>query len=435
MANVEARKNSDGIIASYRIKVYKGRDNSGKRLKPYTMTWQVPEGKSEKYIERELNRAVTLFEQQCKDGFVADKKQSFSQYAEYVIDLKENVEKKKHRTIKRYRELLERINPAIGHLKLADIKPQHLNKFYEQLRQPGMNLITGKSLSDKTVLEHHRLIHTILHQAEKEMLVQYNAASKSTPPKYTRKEANHLEIEDVELIRKYLKNESLKWQVAINLLIFTGGRRGEVAGLTYDKIDFNNSTIEISQALLYSSDIGVYLDTTKSEAGNRILTIPDEIMQLVKKLVLETQELSKKMGDKWVTYPLKIQDIYVNSPFLLVQENGKPMHPDSITDYCKKFRRKYNKPHKPKNKRHTIYKIRKPKTAQKYKIRAIPKMNPHSFRHTLASILIYSGVDVVSTSNQLGHANSTVTQSIYSHLMKEANQKISNTLASVLLKK
>ena len=61
-----------------------------------------------------------LFEEQCKYGIVADNKQTFEKYAQYVLELKQRTGVK-HRTIVRYKELLERINPAIGHFKLADL--------------------------------------------------------------------------------------------------------------------------------------------------------------------------------------------------------------------------------------------------------------------------------------------------------------------------
>ena len=203
MANIQKRVNKDGKIISYSVRVHKGRDIIGKQLKPYSLTWAVPERWSEKKIQAELQKQVVLFEKQCKEGFVADRKQSFEKYAIYVIELKKRTGIK-HRTIVRYNELLERIKPAIGHIKLADLRPQHLNAFYEQLSKDGMNKKTGGKLSNKTILEHHRLIRTILNQAEKEMLVIYNAASKATPPKVERKEANCFQIEDIENILFYL---------------------------------------------------------------------------------------------------------------------------------------------------------------------------------------------------------------------------------------
>lgn len=406
MANIEARKDKNGNIVSYRIKVYKGRDQDGKRLKPYSMTWKVPKNWSETKIQKELNRQATLFEENCQKGTAPQEKPIFSTYADYVISLKENVENKKHRTIKRYKELLERIKPAIGHIKLINLKPQHLNQFYEQLSQDGMNLKTGGKLSNKTILEHHRLIHTILHQAEKEMLVPYNCADRATPPTIQRNSTSvaYLDDEQVKYILSWTKYEPLKWQVAINLLAFTGGRRGEIAGITEDKINFNECTIHFSESLLYSSEKGIYKSTTKTESSDRILQIPKKPMQLIKKLIQENKEKVYSLGNKWEY-----------TGYLLTQENGKPIHPDSITGYCTDFRTKYNE---------IIVKKNKELKAGEKPLPLIPKMNPHSFRHAQASILNYYGIDIVSISGFLGHANPNVTQTIYQHMFKKANSKI-----------
>lgn len=154
MANIQPRKNKEGKIISYSIRVHKGRDKDGKQLKPYTMTFKVDESWSERKIQSELQKAATLFENECKNGIIADNKQSFEKYADYVINLKERIGLK-HRTIVRYKELLQRINKAIGHIKLSELKPQHLNAFYEQLAQDGINKVTGGKLSNKTIIEHH----------------------------------------------------------------------------------------------------------------------------------------------------------------------------------------------------------------------------------------------------------------------------------------
>lgn len=154
MANIQPRKNKDGKIISYSIRVHKGRDAYGKQLKPYAMTWIVPEGWTKSRIEKEVQAQAILFEQKCKEGIVADNKQTFEKYANYAIDLKERTGIK-HRTIMGYKGLLPRINAAIGHIKLADLRPQHLNSFYEQLLKDGMNQRTGGKLSNKTIHEYH----------------------------------------------------------------------------------------------------------------------------------------------------------------------------------------------------------------------------------------------------------------------------------------
>lgn len=93
--------------------------------------------------------------------------------------------------------------------------------------------------------------------------------------------------------------------------------------------------------------------------------------------------------------------------FVFTQIDGTAMHPDSVTDYLKKFSKKYNLPH----------------------------INAHAFRHTMASILYFNGVDSVSISKRLGHAQVSTTANIYAHIMEEAEQRNADILSDIFLKK
>ncbi len=146
MASITARKNKNGEVISYRIRVARGYDSSGNKLKPYEMTWKPTPKMTAKQIEKELQRQATLFEEQCKMGLSGDGRQKFSDYAEYVINLKEQSGELRHHTVVRYRELLKRVNEGIGHFKICDIRPQHLNKLYEELSKEGLRKNSGKAI-------------------------------------------------------------------------------------------------------------------------------------------------------------------------------------------------------------------------------------------------------------------------------------------------
>ena len=317
MARIRIRKNKEGKITSYQIRVYKGKDQNGKELKPYIKTVKpFPETWSDSKIEKELNKIAVLFEKECNEGNISNNRQNFASYADYVISLKSRSGVKR-KTIELYKKLLERINPAIGHFKLTDIKPHHLNLLYEQLAQKGLNKRNGGYLSEKTIVEHHRLIHTILTQAEKELIIPYNAASKATPPKIKHKEANFLEVDTINLILKYLPFEPLKWQVIMSLLIFTGSRRGEILALTEDCIDIKNNQIIINKSLLYSKEIGIFEDSLKTESSKRVVAIPNEVILLIKQLIKENKKNKLKLGSYWN-----------DNKYIFKQEKGKQMHTD-----------------------------------------------------------------------------------------------------------
>lgn len=246
------------------------------------------------------------------------------------------------------------------------------------------------SLSNKTILEHHRLISTILNQAEKEMIVPYNAASKATPPKAKRKLSNYFQPEQIVAILNKLEHEPLKWQLITQMLMVTGARRGEIVGLRWSKIDFTKKRILIDTSLLYSCEKGVYEDTTKTD-NSRYIPIPDETLSLLRRYRAEQSELRLAWGERWV-----------DSGFVFTQENGERMNPDSVTGWLSDFSKRHDLPH----------------------------INPHAFRHSAASALISQGTDIVTVSKMLGHAKVSTTTDIYSHVIEAAKEEAGNALAA-----
>ena len=395
MANIQERRDKSGKLISYSIRVHRGRGTDGKQLKPWTATFEVSPTWTEKSARKKAEAFAATFEKECKEGLTSDSRQKFAAYCDYVIDLKEQ-RGVKHSTIVRYKELTSRIYPQIGHIKLRELRADHLNDLYTQLGQEGQNKRTGGKLSAKTILEHHRLISTVLEQAAKEGLVPFNVASRAMLPKAEHKDVNYFQPEQVAAIRDALEQESMKWKTLVHLLLITGARRGEVLGLKWDKVDFDGNRIYICNSILYSPDIGIYESTPKTERSRRYITLPAETMQLLRQY--RNWQASER---------LRLGEYYVNQNFVFSQDNGNPMHPDSVTDYLKKFSKRHDLPH----------------------------INPHAFRHTMASMLYFNGVDSVSISKRLGHAQVSTTANIYAHVMEEADQRNADILSDIFLKK
>lgn len=398
MPNIRARTNKDGKIVSYEIRVHRGRDADGKQLKPYTTTYKPREGMTEKQITKELNRIATLFEEECRNGLASTEQKTFSEYASYVIDLKEQ-SGLKHSTALSYKEKLERINDenlsGFGFMKLKNIRPEHLNKFYIALSKEGVNKKTGTGLSPKTILEHHRFISVVLENAFKEQLVPFNTAQRAMPPKQRKKEAECFELEEVTAIIDAVENEPIKWKALTHLFITTGARRGELLGLHWKDVNFDDNSIYLCNNLLYSPDRGTYCTTLKT-GENRRVSISEEVLKMLRHLKTEQSKEQLQIGSKSVA-----------SGFVFTQWNGAPMHPDSVTDYFNKLSERFNLPH----------------------------INPHKFRHTQASLLINSGVDIVAVSKRLGHAKVSTTTDIYAHIINKADERASDTISALLYKK
>ena len=464
MANIQERRDKSGKLISYSIRVFRGRDADGKQLKPWTATFEVLPTWTEKSARKKAEAYAATFEKECREGVTTDTRLKFSEYCNYVLDLKEKRGTLKHSTLARYKELTARIYPEIGHIKLRDLRVDHLNTLYSMLGEKGVKrtvdkakakidlnavlkkkklsrakisentglsrstvaaAIRGESvsaetakqvadkigtkfetaflivtenaaLSAKTIKEHHRLISSVLEQAVKEELIPFNIAAKATLPKTEKNNPNYFQTEQVDAIREALESEPLKWKTLVHLFIVSGARRGEILGLKWSAVDYKNNQIHIENSVLYSSDRGIYEDTPKTEKSIRWITLPVDTMQLLRKWQIQQAEERNRLGD-----------YYQDSGFVFCRDNGLPFHPDTITDWMKKFAERHNLPH----------------------------INPHAFRHTMASQLYFNGADTVSISKRLGHAQPSTTSNTYAHVMKEADQRNADILADIFLKR
>lgn len=459
MASIEKITSKDGV--SYRITVSAGKDYSGKRIR-YRKIWHPPENvHTDNQIKKALQREVADFEREIEQGYQLDYRLTFAEYATKVVAQKQANGELEPTTAARYKELFARIFSAIGHIKLTDIRPQHLRDFYQSLQAAGVratpdtaiakpslkeflednrisrasiarkaNLsgatvgiaVSGKSvyartanaiaealdvdateyfefhsdsrpLSSKTVLEHHRLISSVLSQAEMDMLVPYNAASKVKPPKVVRKDPNYFQPDQVREIRAELEKEPLKWHVLVLLMIVTGCRRGEIMGLKWEKVYPDRNMIYIDGSLKYTPDTGVVYGQTKTKQA-RMLIIPEQAMSLLMEYQQEQQILREANGDRWI-----------ESGFVFTGETGRHMHPDTATNWLADFAERHNLEH----------------------------INPHAFRHTVASILLVNGIDPGTVSKQLGHALLTTTATFYAHLIDEMMARNAKCITDVLM--
>lgn len=394
MANIQERRDKSGKLISYSIRVHRGRGTDGKQLKPWTATFEVSPTLTEKSARKKAEAFAATFEKECREGVTTDSRQKFQAYCDYVIGLKEQ-RGVKHSTIVRYKELTSRIYPQIGHIKLKELRADHLNDLYTLLGQDGGSKRGGK-LSPNTILKYHRLISTVLEQAVKEGLVTFNVAARATLPKAEHKDVNYFQPEQVAAIREALEQEPMKWKTLVHLLLITGARRGEVLGLKWDKVDFEGNRIFICNNILYRADVGIYESSPKTERSRRYVALPTETMQLLRRYRAWQAEERLRLGE-----------YYQNQGFVFAQDNGNPMHPDSVTNWLKKFSCRHDLPH----------------------------INPHAFRHTMASMLYFNGVDSVSISKRLGHAQVSTTANIYAHVLEGADQRNADILSEIFLKK
>lgn len=460
LANIRKQEGKRGI--TYKITVTSGADCRGKQIRHYK-TWKPDKGMTARQMEREAQRVAVEFERAIELGYQADNRQTFAEYVEYFIDLEER-RGAAPRTISLYRYFMERIGPTFGHMKLQDIRPQHLNAFYKTLEEPGArsggdkakpkveikkllhemglsqaavcrgtgispNLIQrlcrgewlclkhagqvseflGKPMRELFKVEHgparlstgtvrrfHGFLSTVFSQAEREMLIPYNPAQKATPPQRERIDSpEYFQPDELERILEAADEEPIDKRALIYFLAVSGCRIGEALGLRWDKINFETREVKIDCALHYLPERGAFDGPTKTK-NTRYIILPAEVVAILRKARAAQNELRLLNGDRWK-----------NGGYVFTISDGSPIVPNSVNGWFDRFSARHGLPH----------------------------IHPHQFRHTAASIMIANGVDIVTVSKMLGHANTSMTTDVYSHMIEDSKRKAAECIADSILKK
>lgn len=344
----------------YEISVSRGRGKS--RL---TRRWYAPEGWSKKAIERELAAVSAEFERQCDAGEAISRAEQHEKDAREAAEAaakaaQEAAEAAKILTLRQYGErvfmpakavtlsengrssyqncLDRRIYPALGDMKMPEITPAQISALLLDIQAQGK--------AHATVIKTYTILHTLFKMAYLGDMINRNPMDKVERPKPRKDEVKASEpaaytAEEVKRLLAMLKDEPLKWQALIRLLIDTGIRRGECCALKWQNVNFKTGEIRIAGNLCYTAAKGVYLDTPKS-GRVRVVYASDDTMAILRQLRIEQ---AKKAV----------------SAFVFTKEGGpEPMHPQSPTRYLKKLSERSG----------------------------IPDLHPHKLRHTFASIVL-----------------------------------------------
>lgn len=382
---------------SYRLVCYNGFDLNGNSIR-HTKT--VHGSKKDAKIE------LAKFVADVQNGMVIEGKAlKFSEFTE-IWKRDYGSKELAPSTYKRYVRMLEtRILPYFGHSYVNKIKPTDIMLFYDQLsrdtqlvRKKGNNgAKTIKPLSAKTILEHHRLLRAMLHRAVYWQIIVNNPAERVQPPKTMKPKRKYYDDDQSKLLLSSLMElgeSQIKYKVAIILTIFTGFRLGELMGLEWSDINFNDGIVSVNRSSQYLADKGVFTKTPKTESSIRDVAIPEFVISLLKEYKSWYEEQKSLYGELWT-----------NSNRLFVQADGKPMHPSTISKWFVRY----------------VGQI------------GLPVINFHGLRHTNATLLIAQNIDVAVVAARLGHAQITTTYNFYVHPIISHNRKAGYALENLLL--
>ncbi|MBR4861175.1 MAG: site-specific integrase, partial [Firmicutes bacterium] len=295
-------------------------------------------------------------------------------------------------------------------------------KFYDGLLTGEINLPkVKKPYNPSSIRRIHNVISSSLTAAVQWQLIEDNPCRRVKPPKTKRSsDIKCFNLEEAQIFLQYItepytvphggrgeygtvaadiRTESLQLITLFNLALYGGFRRGELLALTWEDIDFHHRTITVNKSLA-KTKAGFLVKSTKNEASKRVVAVPAECITLLKRLNLQQKEQRMKFGSAWEGK---------NNVFS--QTMGGYMDTNTPNHSFQRIIKRYNQTHEDQ----------------------LPLISFHGLRHTSATLLIAQNNDIKTVSARLGHADVSTTLNIYSHALKERDEKAADSL-SILFK-
>lgn len=376
---------------TYQIRVSTGYDALYRQV-VRTKTWKPKPGMSDKQIEAELNKQAVMFEELCTRGIVPSN-MKFQELAEKWFDEYAVVNLKKS-SVQRLRGVTKRIYSAFGHIRVDKITRGQIQAFIDDLARNGKNFLNGQPLYRKTIIHHLNLLSDVFNYAIRLEMIEDNPCKNIFVPKGRKKEKEIYTVEEMkQLFALAEKYGTLDYRAFLTLAVYSGFRSGELMGLEWKDIDWDNNVISVRRTANYTATDGTYTDTPKTKKSVRSLKLPDVVFDRLREL--RTQQLENKeiFGTKWV-----------DSDRIFVNKLGKPLYKGEPYKWQKKLTEEHG----------------------------MKFCDIHSLRHFNATVLIHSGIDVAAVSSALGHSSISTTTNIYCHAFNEAQARTGNAIAAAL---
>lgn len=459
MANITIRKNKNGSV-SYLIRVYVDETSTGHQIVK-SMTWKPKPGMHPSAEEKELHKQATLFEEQAKQGLTAfGGSTRFNDYAKEWI---EN-EPLAFKTRERYMEMLERIDAAIGHIRLDKLQAHHLEAFYKNLAEAGVNHRGSYAVSGKldTLMKEQKLTRAALATQAGVAAITISSAARG----------KHISPEKAEAICKALdkpvdavftihmsdtglSDKTILHHHRLISAILAKAKRERLvpfnvaaehataprAAHKEAKYLDDKQAHELLSLLLNEPDIRVRtalilllfsgarrgelcglswpdIDferhlinierASQYQSGNGVVEKSTKNENSVRSIKVPAFviELLNTYRAWWNKQKLLYgESWHGEKERLFVQANGKPINPDTINYWMNRFLEQHQLEH----------------------------ITPHGLRHTFATLQIAAGVDIRTLQARTGHAQASTLVNIYSHAIKSAQEAASDALENILL--
>lgn len=275
------------------------------------------------------------------------------------------------------------IKPAVGDILIRSLRAEHVQKM--------VNDMLSRGLSAKNIRDTFNNINAAMKKAVMLRLIPFNPCEGVVLPKVKKYKAKVYSPQMIHTLLGVSKGTDMYLTVLLGALL--GLRRGEMLALRWDDIDFKTQTVHIRNNMV-NGEKSCIIKAPKSEAGIRDLKAGEEVMAELKKA-------RKQYLDDMFSYGGAFQ----NLNFVIRQEDGSPLRPDSMTRKWSRF----------------------------LKGRGLPHIRLHDLRHSNATALIQAGVNPRVVQQRLGHSDVNITLNTYTHVLPEMDIDAAEKLDAIML--
>ena len=309
----------------------------------------------------------------------------------------------KPRTLKIYQDDIRlHIKPYLAAVKLNELDTHTVQRFFNTLlksgkrvpkrdkegkivKKDGKTVYEGAPLSSKTVKNVHGVLHGALRQAVVNRYIPINPADGDfcKLPKIQKQEIKPLDEVQIADFLKAIHGD--RFEELFLVTLFTGLRQGEVLGLTWDCVDFDNGTLLVNKQMQLHQERGIkayQLVPTKNSKSRTITAAPSVMSLLRRRRAIQAQQ------------HLEAGPLWQDSDLVFTDELGRHLTKSSVYRGFKKI------------------------------VAAIgrPDARFHDLRHSYAVAAIRSGDDIKTVQGNLGHATAAFTLDVYGHVTDQMKQ-------------
>jgi integrase len=280
------------------------------------------------------------------------------------------------------------INPVLGHIQLAKLRPMHVQALHAETERKGASPRLRQLV--------HAVLRRALNQAVRWNLIAQNPCGAVGQPRVARKPFSVLDPSQVVRLLEAAADDRL--EALYVLAIATGMRQGEMLGLCWTDVDLAGRTVSVSRT---HSEVGsLELNETKTDAGRRLITLPDFAIAALKR----HRECMFAEGHLTAP-PLTIAGRTLPGPLVFCAPEGGPIFKHNLL--ARSFR---------------------PLLAKA----KLPAIRFHDLRHTAATLLLTANEHPKVAQERLGHAKVSTTFDIYSHVLPSLQRNAAAKLDDML---